>query len=320
MSNYVILENVADERGESAAKVARTLFRLGCDLYLHLDESKGLRTCEVKYEVLGEGWAETKIVTPGYFPLLPESTTETIKRIGSNNFSIEGLIFVNKFEDGKTFNLRFGKDDSSVSIVAKKSDIDLLPPPSKYQTAPVSMYPTPPEKNNFKISEKNSHKKSNPELHNIFWRAFIHLRDNDKFSVEPQYKQVWETVYNELSDEDRLRENKTIPPKRKFDPHDHIEVIDPVNVPDPKLQWIISGSDSRISNQGTYSLSSLPPLLSKLKKKNRPPVIVGGMIATFAPELVISFDEVDMVCVGEGENALLDLADKLGKGEDYRRP
>ena len=128
------------------------------------------------------------------------------------------------------------------------------------------MSPTPPEKNNFKISEKNSHKKSNPELHNIFWRAFIHLRDNDKFSVEPQYKQVWETVYNELSDEDRLRENKTIPPKRKFDPHDHIEVIDPVNVPDPKLQWIISGSDSRISNQGTYSLSSLPPLLSKLKK------------------------------------------------------
>ena len=154
MSNYVILENVADERGESAAKVARTLFRLGCDLYLHLDESKGLRTCEVKYEVLGEGWAETKIVTPGYFPLLPESTTETIKRIGSNNFSIEGLIFVNKFEDGKTFNLRFGKDDSSVSIVAKKSDIDLLPPPSKYQTAPVSMSPAPPEKFFFDDSEE----------------------------------------------------------------------------------------------------------------------------------------------------------------------
>ena len=33
MSNYVILENVADERGEPAAKVARTLVRLGCDLY-----------------------------------------------------------------------------------------------------------------------------------------------------------------------------------------------------------------------------------------------------------------------------------------------
>ena len=63
-----------------------------------------------------------------------------------------------------------------------------------------------------------------------------------------------------------MRDNEKIPRKRKHDPHDHIEVIDPVNVPDPKLQWIISGSDSRISNQGTYSLSSLPPLISKLKK------------------------------------------------------
>ena len=66
-------------------------------------------------------------------------------------------------------------------------------------------------------------------------------------------------------------EKRTIPPKRKLDPHDHIEVIDPVNVPAPKLQWIISGSDSRISNQGTYSLLSLPPLLTKLKKN--PPKI-----------------------------------------------
>ena len=71
--------------------------------------------------------------------------------------------------------------------------------------------------------------------------------------------------------EDRLRDNEKITRKRKHDPHDHFEVIDPVNVPDPKLQWIISGSDSRISNQGTYSLSSLPPLLSKLKKN--PPKI-----------------------------------------------
>ena len=40
MSNYVILENVADERGESAAKVARTLVRLGCDLYLRFGPSR----------------------------------------------------------------------------------------------------------------------------------------------------------------------------------------------------------------------------------------------------------------------------------------
>ncbi len=44
MSNYVILENVADERGESAAKVARTLVRLGCDLYLRFAPSRKPRS------------------------------------------------------------------------------------------------------------------------------------------------------------------------------------------------------------------------------------------------------------------------------------
>ena len=156
MNDYVLLEDVADERGESPAKVGRFLFRSKCDLYLHLDESKELRTCEVKYEPLGELWTETNIVTPGHYRLLPESATEAIKRIGSVNFSIEGLIFVIKYEDGKTFNLRFGKDDSSVSIVAKKIDIDSLPPPSKYQTAPVSMYPAPPEKKLFENSEEET--------------------------------------------------------------------------------------------------------------------------------------------------------------------
>ena len=154
MNDYVLLEDVADERGESPAIVGRFLFRSKCDLYLRLDESKELRTCEVKYEPLGELWTETNIVTPGHYRLLPESATEAIKRIGSDNFSIEGLIFVTKFEDGKTFNLKFGKDDSSVSIVAKKIDIDSLPPPSKYQTAPGSMYPVPPEKKIFEKFEK----------------------------------------------------------------------------------------------------------------------------------------------------------------------
>jgi len=155
MNDYVLLEDVADERGESPAKVGRFLFRSKCDLYLHLDESKELRTCEVKYEPLGELWTETNIVTPGHYRLLSESATEAIKRIGSDNFSIEGLIFVTKFEDGKTFNLKFGKDDSSVSIVAKKIDIDSLPPPSKYQTAPGSMYPAPPEKKFLKNLKKS---------------------------------------------------------------------------------------------------------------------------------------------------------------------
>ena len=192
MNDYVLLEDVADERGESPAIVGRFLFRSKCDLYLHLDESKELRTCEVKYEPLGELWTETNIVTPGHYRLLPESATEAIKRIGSDNLSIEGLIFVTKFEDGKTFNLRFGKDDSSVSIVAKKSDIDSLTPPSKYQTAPVSMYPASPENKIFENFEgKNSSKrKGEIEDHTlIIWEAMQSL-DND-LKKEAKPTMIW---------------------------------------------------------------------------------------------------------------------------------
>ena len=275
MSKLVILENVADERGESSAKVARTLVRLGCDLYLRFGPSREPHTGEHFFP--DHLYSKMKHnINPGDYPLTKDSQEAVIKRLGRVDFETKGLfvLIYTKVDSSITVPYQIelkGKNDESICVVVDPDDVAKLPPLSKYQTAPVSMYPAPPEKNNFKISEKNYHKKSNPELHNIFWRAFIHLRDNDKFSVEPQYKQVWETVYNELRAEDRLRDNKKIPSKRKLDPHDHIEVIDPVNVPDPKLQWIISGSDSRISNQGTYSLSSLPPLLSKLKKN--PPKI-----------------------------------------------
>ena len=47
------------------------------------------------------------------------------------------------------------------------------------------------------------------------------------------------------------------------------------------------------------------------------PNVFGGVFPTFAPQLVIRHSEVDMVCVGEGENALLDLASCLAGGRDY---
>ena len=58
-------------------------------------------------------------------------------------------------------------------------------------------------------------------------------------------------------------------------------------------------------------------LLSKLPKKSKPPVIVGGMVATFAPEIVSSYSEIDMLCVGDGERALIDLCKKIENGLDY---
>lgn len=45
--------------------------------------------------------------------------------------------------------------------------------------------------------------------------------------------------------------------------------------------------------------------------------ICGGVFATFAPELALSYPEIDIVCKGEGEDALLRLCQCLEAGTDY---
>ncbi len=45
--------------------------------------------------------------------------------------------------------------------------------------------------------------------------------------------------------------------------------------------------------------------------------VFGGVFATFAPELVMKYQNVDMVCVGEGENAIIDLSNSISNKEDY---
>jgi len=80
----------------------------------------------------------------------------------------------------------------------------------------------------------------------------------------PQYKQVWETVYNEVETEIQL--NEPIPKRRTYDPHEHIYTIDSIDTPSPKLNWLIADTDGRVSKQGTFSLSSLPSMMTKLKR------------------------------------------------------
>ncbi|WP_411576874.1 B12-binding domain-containing radical SAM protein [Terasakiella sp. A23] len=57
--------------------------------------------------------------------------------------------------------------------------------------------------------------------------------------------------------------------------------------------------------------------VKEYKLKNQTPVIAGGVFPTFAPDIAISWPLVDMVCVGEGEHALIDLCEKLEKGHNY---
>ena len=58
--------------------------------------------------------------------------------------------------------------------------------------------------------------------------------------------------------------------------------------------------------------------LKEYKLKNDIPVVAGGVFCTFAPDICISYPLVDMVCVGEGEQAIVDLCEKIEKGEDFK--
>lgn len=45
------------------------------------------------------------------------------------------------------------------------------------------------------------------------------------------------------------------------------------------------------------------------------PVLVGGIFPTFAPQIVIRHPAIDMICIGEGEGALIDVCKALREGK-----
>ena len=53
--------------------------------------------------------------------------------------------------------------------------------------------------------------------------------------------------------------------------------------------------------------------VSLLRKvgKYKIPTILGGVFATFAPDLALSYGEIDIVCKGEGEDALRSLCRRM---------
>ena len=59
----------------------------------------------------------------------------------------------------------------------------------------------------------------------------------------------------------------------------------------------------------TYELGI--EMLKSIRHYCNVPMIAGGIFATFAPEEIIAEDCVDMVCVGEGEYALVELCTKM---------
>ena len=56
--------------------------------------------------------------------------------------------------------------------------------------------------------------------------------------------------------------------------------------------------------------------IKEFKIDNDIPVVAGGVFCTFAPDICINYPLVDMVCVGEGEQAIVDLCERIEKGKE----
>jgi len=57
-------------------------------------------------------------------------------------------------------------------------------------------------------------------------------------------------------------------------------------------------------------------VLKEIKKYSNAPVLVGGILPTISPDFVINIDEVDMICLGEGEGAIVDLCNAISQNKD----
>ncbi len=66
--------------------------------------------------------------------------------------------------------------------------------------------------------------------------------------------------------------------------------------------------------EDTYNLAL--SLLESIKEFDIP-VIAGGVFVTFSPDEVMANETVDMVCVGEGEEAVVELCERMYRNEDY---
>lgn len=62
-----------------------------------------------------------------------------------------------------------------------------------------------------------------------------------------------------------------------------------------------------------------PTALAMLKaiEKFTIPVLAGGVFTTFAPRIVLSNSSVSMACIGEGEDALVEVCERMSRNEDY---
>ena len=129
---------------------------------------------------------------------------------------------------------------------------------------------------------------------------------------------IFDTTFYETeertSDEYRI-DNLQVKP---YDVKKHREILKPLANLMPDLRAKVESFQPELiavsALEDTFRLGVA--LLEGIKDYHIPN-LVGGVFPTFAPEKAMRETVIDMICLGEGEGALLDLCDALSTGEDH---
>jgi radical SAM superfamily enzyme YgiQ (UPF0313 family) len=78
---------------------------------------------------------------------------------------------------------------------------------------------------------------------------------------------------------------------------------------------LATGSDLIGISLMTNFFDNVVQLTQRLKQNSNTPILWGGIHPTIRPDECL--DYADMVCIGEGEETLVELADKMEAGQDY---
>lgn len=141
---------------------------------------------------------------------------------------------------------------------------------------------------------------------------FSRILKDDGFKVA-----LFDTTYYKIGedfDSDKEKEKKLS--VRPFDMSRHVSLktTDPFEDLDKTVN---SFQPDLIAMSATEDIFPLGMKLLKHIDKHNILTIVGGVFPTFAPHKVIRNKEIDIVCVGEGEDAMLELCRRLRAGKNY---
>lgn len=142
----------------------------------------------------------------------------------------------------------------------------------------------------------------------VILSAVLKRAGHDTYLFDTTFFETWEEKVREISE--KYLEFKPVDfEKEGFK-------IEKVNIHEEFKKTIEKYKPDLIAATCTSSdYPFLRALLKQIKKGYKIPVIIGGPHATVSPRKTIEEDFIDMVCTGEGEEAIVELADKIQKRE-----